>query len=216
MDCPAALTRPRLLIVDDHQVVIDGLIRLLGEKFDIIETLTDGREVVEDVCRLKPDLMLIDLWIPHVSGLEVISRLKACHASVKTVVLTMHAEASVAVELLRQGASAFVLKQSSGRELLAALQVVLEGGTYLAPQITKDAVLFMMGGVDPKRIVLSARQQDVLRLLVRGQRAKEVAAALNVSARTVEAMKYRIMRMLGVHSTAELIRYTVEHELVPW
>ena len=208
------MNRPRMFIVDDHQIVIEGLIRLLGEKFDIIETLTDGREVVENVCRLKPDLMLIDLWIPHVSGLEIISRLKTRHASVKTVVLTMHAEASVAVESLRQGASAFVLKQSSGKELLAALQVVLEGGTYLAPQLTKDAVLFMMGGVDPKRVVLSERQQDVLRLLVRGLRAKEVAVALGVSARTVEAIKYRIMRLLGVRSTAELIRHSIEHELV--
>ena len=208
------MIRPRMLIVDDHQIVIEGLIRLLGEKFDIVETLTDGRDVVEGVCRLKPDLMLIDLWIPHVSGLEVISRLKARQVALKTVVLTMHAEATVAVESLRQGASAFVLKQSSGKELLAALQVVLAGGTYLAPQITKDAVLFMMGGVDPKRVALNERQQDVLRLLVRGQRAKEVAVALGVSARTVEAIKYRIMRLLGVRSTAELIRHSIEHDLV--
>jgi DNA-binding NarL/FixJ family response regulator len=159
--------------------------------------------------------MLIDLWIPHLSGLEIISRLRARHVSVKSVVLTMHAEATVAVESLRQGASAFVLKQSSGKELLAALQVVLAGGTYLAPQLTKDAVLFMMGGVDPKRVALNERQQDVLRLLVRGQRAKEVALALGVSARTVEAIKYRIMRLLGVRSTAELIRHSIEHELVP-
>lgn len=209
------MNRPRMLIVDDHQIVIEGLIRLLGEKFDIVETLTDGREVVDGVCRLKPDLMLIDLWIPHVSGLEIIRRLKTRHLSVKSVVLTMHAEATVAVESLRQGASAFVLKQSSGKELLAALQVVLAGGTYLAPQITKDAVLFMMGGVAPKQVALNERQQDVLRLLVRGQRAKEVAVALGVSARTVEAIKYRIMRLLNVRSTAELIRHSIEHELVP-
>jgi DNA-binding NarL/FixJ family response regulator len=208
------VTRPRLLIVDDHQIVIEGLVRLLGERFEIVETLTDGRGVVEDVCRLKPDLMLIDLSIPPLNGLEIISQLKARHALVKTIVLTMHAEASLAVESLRLGASAFVLKQSSGKELLAALQVALDGGTYLASQITKDAVLFMMGSADPKRVVLSERQQEVLRLLVRGQRAKEVGAALGVSARAVEATKYRIMRLLQVHSTAELVRYTIEHQVV--
>jgi DNA-binding NarL/FixJ family response regulator len=127
--------------------------------------------------------------------------------------LTMHADASLAVESLRTGASAFVLKQSSGSELEKALQIVLDGGTYLSAQITKHAVLLMMQGVDSAGRNLTARQLDVLRLVVRGQRAKEIAATLRLSTRAVEAIKYRIMQQLQVRSTAELVRFTIEHRL---
>jgi DNA-binding NarL/FixJ family response regulator len=125
----------------------------------------------------------------------------------------MHADASLAVESLRTGASAFVLKQSSGRELEQALQIVLDGGTYLSAQITKHAVLLMMQGVDSAGRDLTERQLDVLRLVVRGQRAKEIAATLRLSTRAVECIKYRIMQQLKVRSTAELVRFTIEHRL---
>ena len=208
------MERPSLLIVDDHEVVIDGLTRLLRDRFEIVGTLTDGRTVVDDVGRLRPDLLLLDLSIPHVGGLEVMRRLNARKISFKAAVLTMHAEPSLAVEALRMGASAFVLKQSSGRELERALQMVLEGGTYLPAQITKNAVLLMMQGIDPDNIDLTERELDVLRLVARGQRAKEIAAALRLSTRTVEAIKYRVMQRLHMHSTAELIRFTLEHRIV--
>jgi DNA-binding NarL/FixJ family response regulator len=202
--------------VDDHQIVIEGLVRLLGERFDIVETLTDGSTVVEDVSRLKPDVVLVDLSIPHVSGLEIIRRLTARPDPVKVIVLTMHADASLAVEAFRRGASGFVLKQSSADELWAALAAVLDGATYLASPITKDVVQFMVEGAGDRRVALNARQQEVLRLIVTGQRPKEVAATLGVSTRTVEAIKYQIMRRLRVRSTAELVRYTIEHQTIPY
>ena len=208
------MNRPKLLIVDDHEIVIDGLVRLLGDRFDIVGTLTDGRAVVEDVGRLRPDVLLLDLSIPHVSGLEIMRQLKACKIPFKAIVLTMHADASLAVEALRTGASAFVLKQSSGRELEKALQLVLDGGTYLPPQITKHAVLLMVRGADPAKVELTERQREVLRLIVRGQRAKEIASALNLSTRAVEAIKYRIMQQLHVHSIAELVSFAIEHRIV--
>lgn len=207
------MNRPTLLIVDDHEIVIEGLVRLLGGRFDIVGTLSDGRAVVENVGRLRPDVLLLDLSIPHVSGLEIMRRLKASRIPFKAIVLTMHADASLAVESLRAGASAFVLKQSSGQELEKALQLVLDGGTYLPPQITKHAVLLMVGGVDPARVELTERQRDVLRLVVRGQRAKEIAAALSLSTRTVETIKCRIMQQLQVHSTAELVSLTIERRI---
>src|SRR5688572_28108163 len=200
-----AMERPRLLIVDDHEIVIEALARLLRRRFDIIGTLTDGRRVVEEVGRLRPDVLLLDLSIPHVSGLEVLQRLNARQIPFKAVVLTMHADASLAVASLRMGASAFVLKESSGRELEKALQLVLEGRTYLSPQITKPAVLLMVQGEDPAADALTERQMDVLRLVVRGQRAKEIAEALSLSTRAVEAIKYRVMQQLRVRSTAELV-----------
>ena len=208
------MERPSLLIVDDHEVVIEGLIRLLGDRFNIIGTLTDGRTVVEDVLRLRPDLLLLDLSIPNVSGLEILRRLNARKIPFKAVVLTMHADPSLAVESLRTGASAFVLKQSSGSELERALQLVLDGGTYLPAQITKHALLLMVHGVDPDRVDLTEREMDVLRLVARGHRAKEIAAALRVSTRAVEAIKYRVMQRLNMHSTAELVRFTLERRIV--
>lgn len=208
------MNRPKLLIVDDHEIVIEGLVRLLGDRFDIVGTLTDGCSAVEDVGRLRPDILLLDLSIPHVSGLEIMRRLKACKIAFKAIVLTMHADASLAIEALRTGASAFVLKQSSGHELLKALQLVLDGGTYLPPQITKHAVLLMVRGADPAKVELTERQRNVLRLIVQGQRAKEIAASLSLSPRAVEAIKYRIMQQLQVHSTAELVSFAIEHRLV--
>ena len=206
---------PTLLIVDDHEIVIEGLVRLLGDRYDIVATLTDGSMVVDSVARLRPDVLLLDLSIPNVSGLEILRRLKALKTPYKAIVLTMHADPSLAVESLRTGASGYVLKQSSGRELEKALQIVLDGGTYLSAQITKHAVLLMMQGqsADAGTNGLSERQLDVLRLVAQGQRAKEIAAALRLSTRAVEAIKYRIMQQLKVRSTAELVRFTIEHRI---
>ena len=210
------MIRPRLLIVDDHELVIEGLQRMLGDQYDIVGTCTDGRSVVEDVSRLRPDVILLDLSIPYVSGIEVMRRMNERKIPFKAIVLTMHADASLAVESLRMGASAFVLKQSSGSELLKALDLVLRGATYLPSQITKRAVLMMMAPQPSRAEQLTTRQLEVLRLIVRGQRAKEIAATLGVSTRAVEATKYRIMQQLHVRSTAELVRKTVEHHLVSY
>ena len=208
------MDRPRLLIVEDHEIVIEALVKLLGRRYEIIGTLTDGRGVVEEVGRLRPDVLLLDLSIPHVSGLEVLQRLKARKIPFKAVVLTMHADPGLAVESLKMGASAFVLKESSGRELQDALQLVLAGRTYLSPQITKPTVLLMVQGMVPGTAALTERQLDVLRLVVRGQRAKEIAAALSLTTRSVEAIKYRVMQQLQVRSTAELVRFAYEHRIV--
>ena len=208
------MDRPRLLIVEDHEIVIEALARLLGRRYEIVGTLTDGRGVVEEVARLRPDVLVLDLSIPHVSGLEILQRLNARKIPFRAVVLTMHADPSLAVASLKQGASGFVLKESSGRELEEALQVVLAGRTYLSPQITKPTVLLMVQGSGPGAAALTERQLDVLRLVVRGQRAKEIAAALSLSTRSVESIKYRVMQQLRVRSTAELVRFAYEHRIV--
>ena len=208
------MDRPRLLIVEDHEIVIEALARLLGRRYEIVGTLTDGRGVVEEVARLRPDVLVLDLSIPHVSGLEILQRLNARKIPFRAVVLTMHADPSLAVASLKQGASGFVLKESSGRELEEALQLVLAGRTYLSPQITTPTVLLMVQGSGPGAAALTERQLDVLRLVVRGQRAKEIAAALSLTTRSVESIKYRVMQQLRVRSTAELVRFAYEHRIV--
>ncbi len=208
------MSRPTVLLVDDHRVVAEGLVRLLSDDFEVVDTITDARLVSDTVVRLRPDVMLLDLSMPTVSGLEVLRQLSERGVEFKAIVLTMHADPNLAVEALKAGARGFVLKESSGEELLTALDVVLRGGTYLAATLTKDIVTLMVGAADPSRVELTPRQREILRLIVMGQRAKEIAGTLDVSTRSVEAAKYKIMQVLNVHSTAELVRYAIEHRLV--
>jgi DNA-binding NarL/FixJ family response regulator len=204
----------RVLIVDDHKVVAEGLVHLLRDHFDIAGTINDGHLVLDSVRRLRPDIILLDASMPSVSGVEAMRQLSEHDVEFKAIVLTMHADPTLAVEVLKMGASGFVLKESSGDELLTAIDVVLRGGTYLASALTKEIVTLMLGTTDPSRLALTARQQEVLRLIVQGQRAKEIAGVLATSTRSVEATKYKMMQALNVHSTAELVRYAIEHRLV--
>jgi DNA-binding NarL/FixJ family response regulator len=129
--------------------------------------------------------------------------------------LTMHAEPHLAVEALSSGASGFMLKNLGGDELLHAIEIVLSGGTYLPQDLTKEIVTLMVGDTDPNHVELTLQQREVLRLVVLGHRAKEIASTLDISTRSVESIKYKTMQLLNVHSTAELVRYAVEHKLVP-
>ena len=209
------MSLPRVLIVDDHKVVAEGLVRLLGDRYEIVDTINDGRLVLDAAVRLRPDVAVLDISLPNISGIEAIHQLRKARVDTRTIVLTMHADPNLAVEALSAGASGFVLKESSGEELLTALEVVLAGGTYLAAALTREIVTVMVGGGDSGHVELTAQQREVLRLIVSGQRAKEIAAVLDISTRSVEAIKYKTMQQLNVHSTAELVRYAVEHRLVP-
>lgn len=208
------MTRPRVLIAEDHRVVADGLVLLLGERYEIVATVRDGSDVLDAARRLHPDVILLDVSMPHVSGLESMRQLREHDVQSRVIVLTMHADPELAVEALRAGASGFVLKESSGEELMMALDAVLGGSTYLAADLTKEILTLMVGPADLNMPQLTTRQQEILRLIVRGQRAKEIAGTLNVSSRSVEAAKYKMMQQLRVHSTAELVRYAIEHRLV--
>lgn len=206
--------RPRVLVADDHKVVAEGLVRLLSDRADIVDTIGDGDQVVEAVSREQPDVLILDISMPNVSGLEAIRQLRARQLDTPIIVLTMHADAALAVEALRAGASAFVLKESSGDELQIALDRVLSGQSYIPASLTKEILTLMVGAADPTQITLTPQQREVLRLIVRGLRVKEVASTLGLSARTVVAIKQKLMHTLNVHSTAELVRVAVEHRLV--
>jgi DNA-binding NarL/FixJ family response regulator len=210
------MTRPRVLIVDDHKVVAESLVHFLSNRFDVVDTIADGRLVLPAVARTRPDAIVLDVSMPHVSGLEVLRRVAAEFPECKVVVLTMHADANIAVAALKAGASAFVLKEASSDELLMALQTVLSGGGYLSASLTKEVVTLMVGAADPDRVELSLQQREVLRLLVSGRRTKEIATTLDMSLSGVETIKRKTMQLLNVHSTSELVRYAVEHRLVPF
>jgi DNA-binding NarL/FixJ family response regulator len=204
--------RPSVLIADDHAIVAEGLVKLLNRRFDVVATVPDGTALIETAERLRPDIIIADLNMPSISGLEALERLRKRGVASKFVVLTMHKDASVAAKAMRAGASAFLLKHSAGNELIGAIDQVLNGGTYIAPALTKD-ILATFDAKSGSAAELTKRQRDVLRLIVEGRRMKEIAAMLNLSARTVETHKYEMMRVLDVQSTAELIALAVKRGL---
>ena len=209
------MTLKRVLIVDDHEVVAEGLVRLLSDSFDVIGIVVDGRVAADAIAHLRPDVVLLDLMMPNVSGLDVLRLVAERGLDTHVIVLTMHADPQLAAEALKTGAHGFLMKEASSEELITAIGVVLNGGTYLASGLTKDVVSIMVGASPAPRHELTPQQREVLRRVVQGQRAKEIAQALDLTTRSVEAIKYRLMQLLGVHSTAQLVRHAVEHRLVP-
>jgi DNA-binding NarL/FixJ family response regulator len=208
------MSLPRVLIADDHMLFAEGLAQLLSGRFEVVGKVCDGSQVADAVEKLHPDVVLLDVSMPRVSGLDVLRQLKTRRAAVRAVVLTMHGDARLAVEALKAGAAGFVLKESSGDQLLTALDAVLQGRTYLTSTLTGEVLSLLSGQSEPATVKLTARQRDVLRLIVDGKRVKEVAELLELSPRTVEAIKYQMMQDLNVHSTATLVRYAIQHDLM--
>jgi DNA-binding NarL/FixJ family response regulator len=208
------MRRTTILLADDHAIVSEGLARLLTDHdFDVVGSVGDGQALIDAAKRLRPDVIVTDLSMPGLSGLDVLARLKAEGIDSKVIVLTMHKDADLAAVAMRGGASGFLLKDSAGDELLAAIRQALQGGVYLAPVLTRDVMERMAGAAGASEPQLTVRQRDVLRLIVKGQRMKEIAANLGLSTRTVESHKYEMMETLGLHSTAELVRYALDRRL---
>jgi DNA-binding NarL/FixJ family response regulator len=206
--------RPTVLLADDHVVFTDGIRKILSESFDVVGTVVDGTSLFDAATRLRPDVIVADISMPTLSGLDALRQLNARNDGVRVVFLTMHADARLAAEAFRLGARGFVLKHSSGDELVRAIHEVLQGHKYMSAALTGEVLALMSGRSEPAAVELTARQQEVLRLIVNGQRMKEIAASLQLSPRTVETIKYEMMRDLDVHSTPELVRYAIEHRLV--
>jgi DNA-binding NarL/FixJ family response regulator len=208
------MSLPRVLIVDDHKVVAEGLTHLLSERFEVVGAITDASLAVDAIARLRPDVVLLDLAMPRVSGFDVMRGLAERGIKTHVIVLTMLDDPPLAVEALTAGASGFLMKESSSEELVTALDTVLNGGTYVASVLTKEIVTLMVSAGAKPRTELTTEQRDVLRLVVQGRRAKEIAGVLDISTRRVETIKSRLMQRLGVQTTAELVRCAVEQHLV--
>ncbi|MET0167994.1 MAG: response regulator transcription factor [Vicinamibacterales bacterium] len=209
------MKRHTVLLADDHAIVTEGLARLLREhEFDVVGAVGDGQLLIDAARQHRPDVIVTDLSMPGLSGLDVLARLRAERIDSKVVVLTMHNDADLATVAMRAGASGFLLKESAGEELVAAIRQALQGRVYLTPALTRDVLERMAGSAGASEPQLTPRQRDVLRLIVKGQRMKEIAANLGLSTRTVETHKYEMMEALGLHSTAELVRYALDRRLV--
>jgi DNA-binding NarL/FixJ family response regulator len=206
--------RARVLLADDHAIVAEGLSTILKSRFDLVGTVGDGSQLIDATRKLRPDVIVADIDMPVLSGLEALRRLKAAKSEAKVILLTMHADAQLATEACRAGAAGYVLKQSAGEELIAAIQEVLQGRTYLTPLITKEVIASLTETMPELAVKLTPRQREVLQLIAEGKRMKEIGAILELSTRTVESHKYEMMRALGVESTAELVRYAIQIGLV--
>ena len=196
---------PRTLLADDHVLVAEGLNRLLEHHCNVIATVADGRHLVEAAIELKPDVIIADLSMPGLSGLEATAQLRAKGVQSKIIILTMYSDARIAKEAIKAGAVGFVSKHAAGQELLTAIDNVLGGGIYVSRPVAERIGDLPMAEKTP--VTLTARQRQVLQLIAQGYRMREIASRLKVSRRTVETHKYEIMRVLGFRNTADLVRY---------
>lgn len=211
------MTRPTILIADDHSMVVDGLRGLLEPEYEVVGSVADGREVLPAVQRLKPHLVIVDISMPSLNGLDCARQLHESGCPSKILILTMHLDPTLAREALECGASGYLLKSSPASELRNALKEVLLGRTYLSPAVTRD-LLDVMGRANSSRedvwARLTGRQREVLQLLAEGKSHKEVASILNVSVKTAEYHKYAILHALGLKTNAELVQYAIRHGII--
>lgn len=211
------MNRPSILLADDHAIVAEGLQSLLEGTFEFVGRVSDGRALVEAAKRLTPAVIVADISMPLLNGLDAVRLLQKEGIRSKVVFLTMHSDSNLVAEAFRAGASAYVLKQSAGEELVQAIQQVLGGRTYVTPLVANDFISFLVdsGKQPPKSCFeLTIRQREVLQLIAEGKTMKEISSLLGISTRTAESHKYEMMHALGVQTTAELIRHAVKINLV--
>ena len=208
---------PRVLIGDDHTLVVEGIRKLLDGKVELVATVRDGRALVQAAERLKPDVVLLDISMPLLNGIDAARQIKKSCPETKLVFLTMHADRDYVVEALRAGGSGYLLKWSAEEELVNAIDTVLAGRLYLTSVLPRELLDLLSNSATAhsrEASDLSAREREVLQLIVEGKSAKEAAEVLHVSVKTVEFHKYRMMKKLGLHSTAELAKYAVQRQLL--
>lgn len=211
------MTRPRVILADDHRIVLEGLLVLLQKDFDVVGTAENGIALVELALKARPDVVVTDVTMPLLNGIDAIRRLREAGLASKVVFLTMHPDVVYATRALEAGASAYVLKHSAPDELIDAIRTALRGGQFVSEVLRTHS---LEERVDPSRrhmkksVELTLRQREVLQLLAEGKSAKEIAALLKISPRTAEAHKYKIMDDVGVRTTAELIQHAIKHGLI--
>ena len=211
------MKKPRLLLADDHTLVLEGLKKILEDEFEPVGSAENGRELLQLAEDLKPDVVLVDISMPQLNGIDACKQLVKTAPQAKVIFVTMHADADYVAEAFRAGASGYLLKRSAASELVTAIHEVLKGRCYVTPLVTREALSPLLGtGQDNRKLssLLTSRQREVLQLVAEGRSVKEIVNILEISAKTVEFHKCALMERLGIHTTAELTRYAIEHGLI--
>lgn len=211
------MNKPRILLADDHTLFVEALQKVLEPEFELVGHVGDGRALLEVAPRLEPDVILIDLSMPLLNGIDAAHQLKRLVPTSRLVFLSMHGDPTYVTEAFRAGAVAYVLKRSSANELLQAIRAALRGQLYISPMLAKDVMDPILHGthhMGHAQTQLTLRQREVLQLVAEGRSLKEIASILCVSVKTVEFHKTRIVKQLGLHTTADLTKYAVTHGLV--
>jgi DNA-binding NarL/FixJ family response regulator len=211
------MKKPRVLLADDHKILLEGLKSLLGGEFEVVGSVEDGRALVDQAATLHPDVIVADISMPQLNGIEAARQIKKADKNIKIVFLTMHPDATYAANAFEVGASGFVLKQSAPSELITAIHEAMKGKTYVTPLIAGDLIRTYQEGGSPQKDLfkkISPRQREVLQLLAEGKSGKEIASILDISTRTVEHHKYRMMEQLNIKTSAELVQYAIKHGII--
>ena len=210
------MQRPRILLADDHRIVVEGLRGLLEPEFEIVGIVEDGRALLTAAEKLRPDVIVADISMPLLNGIDSVRQIKKTHAEIKVVFLTMHPDVTYAASAFEAGASGYVLKHSAASELVTAIQSALRGKTYVTPLLASELMQFYKQKPDHRDELtrLTQRQREVLQMLAEGRSAKEIASVLQISSRTVEFHKYRMMEELGMKTVAELVKYAINKGIV--
>ncbi len=207
--------KTRILLADDHTLVAEAFSRLLVPQFDVLGIAADGRALLEKAAQLKPDVILLDLSMPVLNGFEAGERLKKMLPHAKLIVVTMSEDTEVAAEVLRSWASGFLLKKSASTELVAAIQQVLQGKTFVTSQMTQSLLDKFVRDPDLHRSrTLTPRQREVLQLLAEGRTMKEAADVLHVTPRTVAFHKYKIMEEFELKTNSDLLRFAIRERII--
>lgn len=205
------MSRTRILLADDHKMFAQGLRGLLEDEFDLVGSVENGQALVDVARELAPDVIVADISMPVLNGLDAVRKLREQGVTAKVIFLTMHADDRLLAEAFRCGGAGYVLKQSAGEELILAIRQVLAGHKYVTPLLAREWAEDVSKKINrSKKLTLTPRQREVLQLVIEGCTMKEVASRMGISTRTAESHKYEMMEGLGVDSTAELIQYAVK------
>jgi DNA-binding NarL/FixJ family response regulator len=207
----------RVLLADDHQIFLEGLKGLLEPEFDLVGTVEDGRTLVKEAERLRPDVIVTDISMPLLNGIEAVRQIKKSNHQIKVIFLTMHPDVSFASLAFEVGASGYVIKNSASHELITAINDAMMGKTYVTPEIAGELIQTYMKVESGQKVFdqkLTERQREILQLIAEGHLTKEIADILCISVRTVEKHKYNMMQELKIKTTADLVKYAIKQGIV--
>jgi DNA-binding NarL/FixJ family response regulator len=209
------MSKPRVIIADDHTMLVEAFEKLLSPECEVVAKVADGRALLAAVNELRPDVVVLDLSMPLLNGLDAARQIKQSHPTVRLVFVTMNEDPDLAAQAFRIGGAAYLLKRSAGSELLTAIREAMRHRSYVTPLVTEGMLGSLMHAQsEPSTPQLTARQREVLQLLAEGKSMKEVASILNVAPRTVAFHKYRMMEQLKIRTNAELIQYAIRHHVI--